>query len=77
MVYGIWGEISAIVKQLSDGYEYYIITNKQKNVGYLGLLSEDNLSRMMISKLYIKSDSRKLGVGDSALKFFKEFSAIK
>ena len=65
---------NAIAKQLNDGYEYYIISNDNKNVGYLGLLSEDNLSRMMISKIYIKSEARRLGVGGSALKFLKELS---
>ena len=65
---------NAIAKQLNDGYEYYIISNDRKVVGYLGLLSEDNLNRMMISKIYIKSEVRRLGVGDSALKFSKELS---
>jgi ribosomal protein S18 acetylase RimI-like enzyme len=65
---------NAIAKQLNNGYEYYIISNDHKNVGYLGLLSEDNLSRMMISKIYIKSEDRSLGVGGSALKFLKELS---
>ena len=65
---------NAIAKQLNNGYEYYIISNDHKYVGYLGLLSEDNLSRMMISKIYIKSEDRKLGVGGSALKFLKELS---
>jgi len=65
---------NAIAKQLNDGYEYYIISNDHKTVGYLGLLSEDNLSRVMISKIYIKSEARRLGVGDSALKFSKDLS---
>jgi ribosomal protein S18 acetylase RimI-like enzyme len=65
---------NAIAKQLNDGYEYYIISNDRKVVGYLGLLSEDNLNRMMISKIYIKSEARRLGVGNSALKFSKKLS---
>jgi ribosomal protein S18 acetylase RimI-like enzyme len=63
---------NAIAKQLNEGYEYYIISNDHKNVGYLGLLSDENLSRMMVSKIYIKSEARKLGVGSLALKFSKE-----
>jgi ribosomal protein S18 acetylase RimI-like enzyme len=65
---------NAIAKQLNDGYEYYIISNDRKVVGYLGLLSEDNLNRMMISKIYIKREARRLGVGNSALKFSKKLS---
>lgn len=46
---------SAIAAQLNDGYEYYIISADQHKVGYFGLVLDENLSRMQISKIYIRN----------------------
>ena len=63
-----------IADQISGGYEYYIISNNDNNVGYLGLLPDINLSRIMISKFYIKSESRGLGFGSSTLNYVKQLA---
>jgi len=65
---------NAIARQISDGYEYYLIANNDKNVGYLGLLTDINTSKMMISKFYIKQGSRGLGIGSAALKYVQQLA---
>jgi len=72
---------SAIEQQMNDGYEYYIISNIHNNisnnVGYLGLLADTTLSRMMLSKIYIKDESRALGIGGSALNYVIQLSKVR
>ena len=65
---------NAIANQINGGYEYYVFLNNQIKVGYIGLLSDENSSRMMISKIYVKSSNRGLGIGNSALDFVKQLS---
>ncbi|MBF0265104.1 MAG: GNAT family N-acetyltransferase [Gammaproteobacteria bacterium] len=66
--------VDAISEQINDGYEYYIINNLSENVGYLGLVSNLDHSRMMISKIYIKLDSRGAGVGSATLNYVEQLS---
>ena len=54
----------AINHQINDGFRYYFIHDSD-NCGYTGINIEDNL--LFISKLYIKSSHRGLGLGKKTL----------
>ena len=65
----------AITDQINDGFEYYLILSDHAEVGYVGLLPEEQSSRIMISKIYIKNASRGLGIGNATIDFVKQLSA--
>lgn len=58
----------AINHQIAEeGYEYYLIHNDNKPVGYIGIsLKEDDL---FLSKFYILQECRGQGIGSEALAF--------
>lgn len=66
---------SAIMGQLSTGFEYFLaVTNHQEQeekAGYLGILADENASRLMISKIYIREKNRGTGLGNYLLDFVK------
>ncbi len=65
---GKFQSAEAIDHQISqEGYEYYLIHNDNKPVGYIGIsLKEDDL---FLSKFYILQECRGQGIGSEALAF--------
>ena len=72
---------SAILSQISSGFEYFLaVSSQQQNVekvGYLGLLPDQEKSRLMISKIYIKEQNRGTGLGSFLLDFLIKLSTEK
>ena len=67
---------AAITRQIqSEDFEYYLICNGEEAVGYMGIqIKEDKL---LLSKLYLLSQSRGQGVGQLSLDFVEEIGRQK
>ena len=64
----------AIAEQIKSGYEYYLLYEKDKAVGYLGLRPNYPEGKLMISKIYVDSSTRGKGYGYRLLEFTKQQS---
>jgi ribosomal protein S18 acetylase RimI-like enzyme len=64
----------AISNQIENGYEYFIIFYHKNPTGYLALIPNDKEKKLMISKIYIDSDFRGLGLGSKLIDFTIETS---
>ena len=61
----------ALKEQISEGYEYYQIFSSGEFCGYTGIHpGEDN--RLLLSKLYLKKESRGHHLATGAFSFLKE-----
>jgi ribosomal protein S18 acetylase RimI-like enzyme len=65
-------DAEAISHQIENGYEYFIIFHEHKPCGYLALISNTFEKKLMISKIYVDSDFRGLGLGSSLIDFSVE-----
>jgi ribosomal protein S18 acetylase RimI-like enzyme len=59
----------AISNQIENGYDYFIIFHQNKPYGYLALVSNTLEKKMMISKIYMDTDFRGLGLGSKLMDF--------
>ena len=62
----------AIAKQLTDGYEYYLVTYNECSVGYMAVIPNVSNTSLMISKIYVRKSNRGCGLGKQMLKFVEE-----
>jgi ribosomal protein S18 acetylase RimI-like enzyme len=60
--------VDAIGEQIAAGYEYYLILHHDAAVGYLAVVPEPETSTLLLSKIYVRKQSRGLGIGKSALR---------
>ena len=60
----------AMMLQSDQGFEYYLIQNKENPIGYLAILKEQNT--LFLSKIYILKAFRGKGFGKSAMNFIEE-----
>ena len=66
--------MTAIAEQIESGYEYYLLTEDLKALGYLGLRPHHPKGKLMISKIYVDSTTRGKGYGYKLLEFTKQLS---
>ena len=59
----------AISNQIENGYDYFIIFHQNKPCGYLALVPNTLEKKMMISKIYMDTDFRGLGLGSKLMDF--------
>jgi len=59
----------ALVEQLGQSYEYYIITHRGQSVGYVAVVPDTGESSLMISKIYVRKSKRGQHLGKSTLRF--------
>lgn len=59
----------AIVSQLKEGYNYYLI-NDGTDVGFLGFYPKENY--MYLSKFYLSKDTRGKGYGKKMIEYVRE-----
>ena len=59
--------VKAIQEQLDNGYEYYLIYDNNKAIGYIGIQIDKANLKMTLSKLYILKDERGKGFGTKAI----------
>lgn len=59
-----------LLKQLDSGHEFYIISHKEIDIGFIGLewYLEDNLRQLKINKLYVLDAYQGAGAGKSLVK---------
>ncbi len=60
---------NAVRVQLSEGHEYYLAVAGERNAGYLAVIPDADGSSLMISKIYVRRESRGCGVGRKLLDF--------
>jgi diamine N-acetyltransferase len=59
----------AISSQIKKGYDYFLISDTNKAIGYLCLVYDNSEKKLMISKIYIASDKRGFGYGKKLIDF--------
>lgn len=62
--------VEAIQKQVQEGYEYYLIYDGDKAVGYFSFLPEKE--GLFLSKIYVLAKMRGQGFGKKAMQFIAE-----
>jgi diamine N-acetyltransferase len=62
----------AIRDQIDSGTEYYLIIHQRKAVGYVGVVPEPTTASLLLSKIYVRKQSRGLRLGKLALGFTEE-----
>jgi GNAT superfamily N-acetyltransferase len=65
---------SAIVEQLGESYEYYLVVHHGQNVGYVSVVPDKSGSALMLSKLYVRKSERGHGLGKKTLQFVENLS---
>jgi diamine N-acetyltransferase len=59
----------AIKTQLSEGYEYYIVSHNGQRAGYMAIVPDEDAGMLLISKLYVLTAKRGRGFGRKRLEF--------
>lgn len=62
--------VKAIRKQVSEGFEYYIILYKDEAVGYLAVKEE--VDTLFLSKIYVLEKYRGKGIGKTAMQLAEQ-----
>jgi ribosomal protein S18 acetylase RimI-like enzyme len=62
----------AIGEQVAAGCEYYLIVHDGTAVGYLAVVPEPESSTLLLSKIYVRKQSRGMGIGKSALRLAED-----
>ena len=64
----------AIQEQIASGYEYFLLSESEASVGYLGLRPDYPKGKLMISKIYVDPTYQGKGYGKKLLEHTKQFS---
>lgn len=64
--------VQAITKQIDDGYSYYLLVNKEDNIGYFSVQPRKN--KLFLSKIYILKHERGKGYFTQVLKFIENLT---
>jgi len=59
----------AVIEQLGNFYEYYIVIHQGQSVGYVAVVPNRLQSTLLISKIYIRGPKRGLRLGKTTLRF--------
>ena len=63
---------AAIKSQIADGAEYYLAKIENEPVGYVGLSTDENRDKILLSKLYVRDITRGKGAGKAILNFVED-----
>jgi len=69
--------ITAIKSQINNGYEYFLVLNDKKAIGYLCLVIDNASKKLMISKIYTEKSARGNGFGLQMIDFAKKIAYEK
>ncbi len=69
--------VPAIAAQLASGYEYYILKDGNRLVGYFTIVPNQNESSALLSKIYIKHDCRGHGFGKMIIRYLEKYCSDK
>jgi len=59
----------AIAQQVAGGYEYYVVADDNRRIGYFALLHRPAETSVLLSKLYVERQERGRGAGKSIVEF--------
>lgn len=59
----------AVEKQISQGYEYYLVRQDNRNAGYFALVLSETEKRAQLSKIYVLAHARRAGIGQKIIEF--------
>ncbi len=59
----------ALVEQLGESYEYYIVIHHGQSVGYVAVVPNRSEPTLKISKIYVRKSERRHGLGKETLQF--------
>lgn len=62
--------LDSIDQQIKDGYRYFLLMKEHKPIGYIGFKTDNK--DLFLSKFYIISDYRNLGLGRQTLAFIEQ-----
>jgi ribosomal protein S18 acetylase RimI-like enzyme len=64
----------ALVEQLGESYEYYLVVHHGQNVGYVAVVPDKSGPALTLSKLYVRKSERSHGLGKKTLQFVENLS---
>ncbi|MBA3013884.1 MAG: GNAT family N-acetyltransferase [Desulfobulbaceae bacterium] len=62
----------SIIAQLSDTYEYYLVSHQGQDLGYVAIVPDRTGPTLMLSKIYILKSARGLGLEKQTLYFVED-----
>jgi len=62
----------AVTDQLAESYEYYIVVQDKKSLGYMAVIPQKGEASLMLSKIYVKKEARGQGCGGKMLAFAED-----
>ena len=62
----------AVARQLGQAYEYFLLLQDGRAVGYTALVPDEGRASVLLSKLYVRRAERGLGWGKQLLGFVEE-----
>jgi len=65
----------AIAEQIAAGYHYYIVMDRGRKAGYFALLPRPEDSSAQLSKIYVKRELRRRGLGKAIMAFVDHYCA--
>jgi diamine N-acetyltransferase len=65
---------AAIVAQLAEGYQYFLLRRQQQWLGYASVKVEADAQRLFVSKLYVLRAVRRQGLGRATLEFLAQLA---
>jgi diamine N-acetyltransferase len=69
--------VPALQQQLDDHYEYYLMMEADKAVGYFGIQILEEEQKIFLSKLYLQQAERGKGYGTQAMDLVMQTAGVK
>lgn len=66
--------VSAMRRQLAEGYEYFVVREAGRLIGYMAVKPETEERRLFISKFYLHKASRGSGTGRLCMEFLEKLA---
>jgi len=63
---------SAIARQIAEGHQYYVVMDDGAHAGYFAIVPNHAEHRTLLSKIYVKPERRRTGLGKAILAFVEE-----
>jgi len=60
---------SAIIQQIKDDYDYFIVSRNSQYIGYLCFIKNNEINSLFLSKIYLKKPFRRMGYGREMIEF--------
>ena len=67
----------AIVRQIKEGYHYYLIRENHQAIGYFAVQTREEDKELFLSKLYLKLEKRGKGYGRKVIRFLENMAREK